>query len=341
MSRQCPPGCQCGKHVHVLRTRYDKTCIECDQPFISKRSDTRFCSHSCYLQAYEREHGDERRATAARWQRANRERVREYRRQYDKEHAGHIRAVRAQKRAEVGADPEKAAERRAKAHEYYLANRDRIREKARQQREASRTWAFRSAHGVARSLLDDLWNAQNGKCYLCGDPLDPETHRAIHLDHDHRCCKLGRSCERCRRGLACKDCNLVIGHAQDDPARLRRIAAALESALADVDLRMQQPRQPRKHVSYEFTCQECGKSFKATRSDAMCCSAACYDRMRYRRTLEAKEAAAGPQTCEQCGQNFMAKRPARAKYCSKVCSNRAYVRRKQLLEHGGTAELLF
>jgi hypothetical protein len=311
---------------------------------MAKYLNARYCSHSCYLKHYERENGDKRRAAAARWQRANRERRREYRRRYDAENADRIRAVKALKRAEVSADPEKAAERRAKAHEYYLANRDRIRENARQRREATlihRTWNFRSAHGTKQSLLDELYEAQTGECYLCGDLLDREAPRAIHLDHDHRCCKLGRSCERCRRGLACKDCNTVIGRAQDDPARLRRIADNLERALADVDLRMQQPRQIREHVSYEFMCLQCGKPFKATRSDAVCCSARCYDRMRYRQTLEAKEAAAGPQTCQQCGERFTAKRPTTAKYCSKVCSNRAYVRRKRLLEHGGTAELVF
>jgi hypothetical protein len=74
-----------------------------------------------------------------------------------------------------------------------------------------------------------MWQAQNGCCYLCGEELDPKTE-AVHLDHDHSCCPPIRSCRTCRRGLTHRRCNVAIGLAGDDPARLRRMADALEAA---------------------------------------------------------------------------------------------------------------
>jgi hypothetical protein len=64
------------------------------------------------------------------------------------------------------------------------------------------------------------------------------TMERTHLDHDHRCCPRGKSCQYCRRGLACPECNQLIGLAHDDPDRLRRIAANLEIALKDADARL-------------------------------------------------------------------------------------------------------
>lgn len=77
-------------------------------------------------------------------------------------------------------------------------------------------------------LFDELWNLQDGKCYLCGVCLDRDKPRGVTLDHDHACCPYGYSCELCRRGLTCPRCNNLIGLADEDPDRLRRIADNLE-----------------------------------------------------------------------------------------------------------------
>lgn len=90
-----------------------------------------------------------------------------------------------------------------------------------------------TAHRMRPGDWDAMWKAQRGCCYLCGDPL-PANRRHVHIDHDHSCCPPGKSCATCRRGLACHPCNTLIGHAQDDPARLRRIADRLEFAKATV-----------------------------------------------------------------------------------------------------------
>ena len=102
----------------------------------------------------------------------------------------------------------------------------------RDNREKLRTLTEKACHGHPKSeLRQELWSIQEGKCYLCEQPIADKTGT---IDHDHRCCRPGRSCENCRRGLACQACNVLIGRANDDPAQLRRIADNLEKALARV-----------------------------------------------------------------------------------------------------------
>ena len=61
-------------------------------------------------------------------------------------------------------------------------------------------------------------------CDVCGKP--DTTHRKLTwtrqltLDHDHVTGKM--------RGLLCSDCNLALGHASDDPERLRKLADYVE-----------------------------------------------------------------------------------------------------------------
>jgi len=59
-------------------------------------------------------------------------------------------------------------------------------------------------------------------CEICGGPPDPK--RGMHYDHCHR---TGRF-----RGWLCRKCNLMLGNAEDDPARLRAGAAYLERLVA-------------------------------------------------------------------------------------------------------------
>lgn len=72
--------------------------------------------------------------------------------------------------------------------------------------------------------------AQDGCCYLCGEPLDLANPRKVHIDHDHECCRGGRSCGTCIRGIACDPCNRGIGYFGSSPERMRRVADNLEMA---------------------------------------------------------------------------------------------------------------
>ena len=78
---------------------------------------------------------------------------------------------------------------------------------------------------------------QDGRCYLCCEPLDLEHPRKIHVDHDHSCCRGIKSCGKCVRGLACEPCNKGIGMFGDDPERMMRVAERLAAANAEVAAR--------------------------------------------------------------------------------------------------------
>lgn len=150
------------------------------------------------------------------------------------------RCHRALRRARQKANPVRKAKLQEQRHQWYLKNREAALERARQQRLRKPYQARASRHGVAEwlPLFTALWEAQDGKCYLCGDPFELERDRPVHLDHDHDCCPPQRSCWICRRGLACKWCNRLAGFARDDPDRLRLIANNLERAKAGVRMRM-------------------------------------------------------------------------------------------------------
>jgi hypothetical protein len=78
-------------------------------------------------------------------------------------------------------------------------------------------WKF----GLTHDDYERMVRVQGGRCAVCGSP-DPGTRGAKHFHVDH-CHKSGRI-----RGLLCNGCNAAIGHAGDDPNRLRALADYLE-----------------------------------------------------------------------------------------------------------------
>jgi hypothetical protein len=149
------------------------------------------------------------------------ERQREYQREYQK-------AWRAR-------NPEKVREIQRKSN---AKNSDRIKEQRRawrernadKLREQTRARCARPDYqhrGWTEEARAAMWAAQDGKCYLCGEEM---TVKNVRIDHDHGCCPANQSCRHCRRGMAHHRCNIMIGMADDDPARLRSMADALEAA---------------------------------------------------------------------------------------------------------------
>jgi len=159
-----------------------------------------------------------------------------------------------------------ASRERERAYQaaYYQANREQIRaqqaayragnreQRNTRQREYAAAWRAANpekvralhavrAHGLSPGDWAEMWQAQDGRCYLCGDGMDKDK---AHVEHDHSCCGEKRSCRICRRGLACPECNHVLGYAHDDPMRLRRIADAIEAANAGVSERKAAAGEP-------------------------------------------------------------------------------------------------
>jgi hypothetical protein len=66
-------------------------------------------------------------------------------------------------------------------------------------------------------------------CSLCGEPFDESVRELIAcIDHNHKCCPVGKSCKACRRGLIHSRCNLILGHSKDNSELLRKAAVYLE-----------------------------------------------------------------------------------------------------------------
>ena len=120
--------------------------------------------------------------------------------------------------------------------EYDLQNKRR-REKRRQNPEVVRAqdrerykrnpekWrrACYKKHGLTPQQWDDLFAAQSFRCAACktdkpnglGQPKNK-----WHTDHDHQTGNV--------RGILCAQCNLTLGHAQENPVRLAALIAYLE-----------------------------------------------------------------------------------------------------------------
>jgi hypothetical protein len=160
----------------------------------------------------------------------------EERRAYQREYQRAWRARNPEKARAIGR--KNRDKNRDRNNERKRAWRAENNEKAREQDRAQRARdPGRNQHG--RWIGEDraaMWEAQDGKCYLCGEPLDDA--RRIRIDHDHDHCPANASCRICRRGLVHHRCNIAIGMADDDPGRLRRMADALEAAQAEIRQRI-------------------------------------------------------------------------------------------------------
>lgn len=173
---------------------------------------------------------------------ANRERVRANQRRFDERHR---ESEKERKRKDREANIEQYREQ---SRQWYWANRGEVLAQRKEYVAANRPKVLASKmsryHGSNwAEAWAAFWVAQDGHCYLCGDPLDREGYRQVVVEHDHSCCPLGKSCAVCRRGLACPPCNILIGLAADAPDRLRRIADNLEAANAGVRQRMAEKNQ--------------------------------------------------------------------------------------------------
>jgi hypothetical protein len=102
----------------------------------------------------------------------------------------------------------------------------------------SRAWQLRhpeqfraiTYRGKYNIDFESLWQAQDGKCASCHEPMikggkDPYSACA---DHDRSCCPGKKSCGKCVRGLIHRNCNLVLGYAKDDLKVLRGAVEYLE-----------------------------------------------------------------------------------------------------------------
>src|ERR1700743_3291318 len=85
-----------------------------------------------------------------------------------------------------------------------------------------------------RQYLDtkDARDSHRGTpCAICSDPMEQPCYDEI---------------DGTFRGWVCHSCNLIIGHAHDDAARLRKIADYVEAAVLAKAAQMRRPRRRKK-----------------------------------------------------------------------------------------------
>ncbi len=69
-------------------------------------------------------------------------------------------------------------------------------------------------YGLSLNAYTTMYEAQGGKCAICGD-----FYPQLHVDHSHATGTV--------RELLCRDCNLGLAAFEDDPVRMRAAAAYL------------------------------------------------------------------------------------------------------------------
>jgi hypothetical protein len=80
-------------------------------------------------------------------------------------------------------------------------------------------YKLRKIYGISPEDWAQMYEAQNGCCAGCSDPLRASDAR---VDHHHGSGAV--------RGLLCPGCNSALGHAQDNPKVLRMLAEYLEAS---------------------------------------------------------------------------------------------------------------
>lgn len=74
-------------------------------------------------------------------------------------------------------------------------------------------------YGMDQGEYDDLFDAQGGKCAICGGH---EESVLLSVDHNHETGEV--------RGLLCRPCNSALGFFKDDPALVESALAYLKEA---------------------------------------------------------------------------------------------------------------
>lgn len=131
-------------------------------------------------------------------------------------------------RIKAGEDAEAARLRyNEEARAYRALRKAEGRPLAGKTHEQVRFHAWWKKYRLRPEQVRQLWRDQGMGCAGCGKPVaepgtdgrGPDSSLHTHIDHCHTTGKV--------RGILCSGCNLAIGHAKDNPDRLRKLAEYL------------------------------------------------------------------------------------------------------------------
>lgn len=91
---------------------------------------------------------------------------------------------------------------------------------AEQRTRDNRTRYYKTRYGLTLEDVDAMFDAQGGRCAICGTEAPGDRYKKFHVDHCHTTGKV--------RGMLCGQCNRGIGALGDDPDRVQRAADYLK-----------------------------------------------------------------------------------------------------------------
>lgn len=100
--------------------------------------------------------------------------------------------------------------------QYYKKHKARFNSNAR-------AYHLKTKYDINQSKLDEMLEAQGGKCAICRKPPNCGRYKGLNVDHDHRSGKI--------RGLLCWSCNAGLGHLGDDIRGIRRALSYLSRGI--------------------------------------------------------------------------------------------------------------
>jgi hypothetical protein len=77
-------------------------------------------------------------------------------------------------------------------------------------------------YGISKADVEQMMEAQDGRCAICGTDRPNGRNSKLHVDHCHVTGEV--------RGMLCHGCNMAIGYLKDDPALALAAACYLEAA---------------------------------------------------------------------------------------------------------------
>jgi hypothetical protein len=83
---------------------------------------------------------------------------------------------------------------------------------------ASRKYNLKHRYGITEDDYHKMVENQQHKCKICGN----KPQKRLYVDHCHETKRI--------RGLLCHQCNVALGHMNDDPQRLEKAISYLKES---------------------------------------------------------------------------------------------------------------
>lgn len=111
---------------------------------------------------------------------------------------------------------------------YYDANKEEINARRRAFRKENpsveRSWKLKANYGISLKEFNSILEIQNGNCAIC--KKSEWKWRGPVVDHDHHSGRV--------RGILCHNCNLAIGHINEEPQIAKSMSDYLEKFMMAV-----------------------------------------------------------------------------------------------------------